>query len=69
MTLNAQIIKEKGKPKFAVLSFNEYEILNQGLADFDSIEDFLDYIRAIKTKNETQNWYSLDEVKKELGIE
>ncbi len=68
MTLQAQIIKEKGSPVFAVLPYEQYEILNNYLSDFDNMEDFFDYINILKVKSETQKWYSLVEVKQELGI-
>ncbi|MCF2519804.1 prevent-host-death family protein [Dyadobacter sp. CY351] len=68
MNLHAQIIEESGKPKFAVLPIDEYESLVNELADFDSIEDLADYLRAIKVKSENKTWHSLDDVKAELGI-
>lgn len=68
MTLNAQIIQAEGKPKFAVIGFEEYEALQESLASFDSFEDFLDYMHALKTRNETTSWHTLDEVKSELGL-
>lgn len=68
MTLNAQIIQSGGKPKFAVIAYEEYEALQKSLASFDSLEDFLDYAHALKVKSETTSWHSLDEVKRELGL-
>lgn len=68
MNLHAQIIEESGKPKFAVLPIDKYESLVKELADFDSIEDLADYLRAIKVKSENKTWHSLDDVKAELGI-
>ena len=68
MILNAQIIQAEGKPKFAVIGFEEYEALQESLASFDSFEDFLDYTHALKTRSETTSWYTLDQVKSELGL-
>jgi hypothetical protein len=68
MTLNAQIIEAEGKPKFAVIGIEEYEALQESLASFDTLEDFLDYMQAMKTKNETTSWHTLADVKKELGL-
>lgn len=68
MTLNAQIIQAEGKPKFAVIDFREYEALQESLASFDSFEDFLDYMHALKVKSETTSWHTLDKVKNELGL-
>jgi hypothetical protein len=68
MTLNAQIIQSEGKPKFAVIAYEKYEALQQSLASFDSLEDFLDYAHALKVKSETTSWHTLDEVKQQLGL-
>ncbi len=68
MTLNAQIIQSEGKPKFAVIAYEEYEALQESLASFDSLEDFLDYAHALKVKSEITSWHTLGEVKRELGL-
>lgn len=68
MTLNAQIIQSEGKPAFAVITYEEYEALQQSLASFESLDDFVDYIQAVSTKNQTTTWHTLEEVKKELGL-
>jgi hypothetical protein len=68
MTLNAQIIQAEGKPKFAVIDYEEYEALQKSLASFDNLEDFLDYAHALKVKSETTSWHTLDEVKRELKL-
>ncbi|SDE63237.1 hypothetical protein SAMN04487996_10672 [Dyadobacter soli] len=69
MILNAQIIEENGKPKFALLPIGEYEALLSELSEFDSLEDLSDYLIAVKAKAENQTWHSLEEVKKQLGID
>jgi hypothetical protein len=68
MTLNAQIIQAEGKPKFAVIDYEEYEALQKSPASFDNLEDFLDYAHALKVKSETTSWHTLDEVKRELKL-
>ena len=68
MTLNAQIIQSKGKPRFAVITYEEYQAIQQSLSSFDSLEDFQDYVHALNVKSETTTWHSLDTVKKELGL-
>jgi hypothetical protein len=68
MTLNAQIIQAEGKPKFAVIDYEEYEALQKSLASFDNLEDFLDYAHALKVKSETTSCHTLDEVKRELKL-
>ena len=67
MTLNAQIIQAGGKPKFAVIGFEGYQALHEGLASFDTLENFLDCMYALKVRSETTSWHTLDEVKSELG--
>lgn len=69
MNLNAQIIEENGKPKFAVLPIGEYEALLNELSEFDSLEDLSDYLMAVKAKAEAKTWHSLEEVKAQLGID
>jgi hypothetical protein len=68
MNLHAQIIEESGRPKFAVLPIDQYELLVNELSEFDSIEDLADYLKAVKIKSETTVWHSLDDVKAELGL-
>ena len=68
MTLKAQIIEENGEPKFAVLPYQAYQSLAAELADYDTLEDFLDYLHLLKAKAEAQQWHTRDEVWKELGL-
>ena len=69
MNLNAQIIEENGKPKFALLPIGEYEALLSELSEFESLEDLSDYLTAVKAKEETKTWHSLEDVKSQLGID
>lgn len=68
MNLNAQIIEESGKPKYAVLPIADYQLLLDELSDFDSIEDLADYLKAIKIQSQTKVWHTLDTAKSELGL-
>lgn len=68
MILQAQIIEEDGEPKFAVLPFRSYQTLANELTDFDSLEDFFDYVQLLKTKAETTRWHTREQVWKELGL-
>ena len=68
MTLQAQIIEADGKPKFALIDYSAYEALQESMASFDSLEDFLDYVHAIKVKQETTTWHSLADVKRQLDL-
>ncbi|MET7255520.1 prevent-host-death family protein [Dyadobacter jiangsuensis] len=69
MNLHAQIIKENGEAKFAVLPIEIYDALRTVLSEFDSFEDFSDCLMAMNTKAETKTWHSLDDVKLQLQIE
>jgi len=68
MILNAQIIQAEGKPKFAVIGFEEYQALQESLASFDTLDDFLNYVHALKVRSEITSWHTLDEVKSVLGL-
>ena len=68
MILNAQITQSEGKPTFAVIDFEEYQTIQQSLAAFDNLNDFVDYIHALNVKNEITVWHTLDNVKEELGL-
>jgi hypothetical protein len=68
MVIDAQIIREAGKPKFAVLSIEQFDAIQQSLGDFDNLEDFVDYMHAQKVRQETTKWFKLEEVKKQLDL-
>ena len=69
MTLQAQIIEEEGQPKFAVLPYESYQALAKELTDFDSLEDFMDYVHILKTKAENPHWLTRDQAWQELGLD
>ncbi|MBS0271108.1 MAG: helix-turn-helix domain-containing protein [Proteobacteria bacterium] len=56
---NPQIIKEGGKPAFAVLPYDEYEAL---LEIFDELSDEHDYKIAINTETEDIPAYVVDKL-------
>ena len=68
MLENYQIINEKGKPRFAVLDYKEFTKIQNLLTDTEMLEDFLDYMHIQKVKKRKEKKYSLQEVKKELGV-
>ena len=68
MTLRAQIIEENGEPKFAVLPYQSYQTLANELTEFDSLEDFLDYVQILRTKSENKRWLTRDQVWQDLGL-
>lgn len=59
-----QIIKENDKPKFAVLNYNDFQKIKE------IVEDYLDHIHATNVLKNTKSneWYDLEDVKKELNI-
>lgn len=60
--VETQVIKENETPIAVILDINEFNRLKE------IEQDQLDYEQTIKTKNETTKWFTMDEVKKELGI-
>ena len=68
MILQSQIIASDGKPKFTVIDCSASEASQENMASFDSLEDFLDYVRATKVKQETTTWHLLADVKRELDL-
>ena len=61
---SVQIIKDKEKPKFAVLDYELYLQLQE------IVEDFLDHLHAesVLKKTGKDEWFDLQDVKNELGI-
>ena len=64
-----QVIKEKNEAKFAVIPFQEYLFLKELLSDEEKLADYLDYLHIQKVKEESQQRFSLADVKQELAIE
>jgi PHD/YefM family antitoxin component YafN of YafNO toxin-antitoxin module len=62
--LHPEILMKDGKNKFVVLPYEEYEALQELLADY---QDLLD-LRAAKSKESGEASVSLAEVKEQLGI-
>ncbi|MCX6146132.1 MAG: prevent-host-death family protein [Candidatus Kapabacteria bacterium] len=65
---NFQIINEKGKPKFAIIDYTEFQNARTLLNNSDKLEDYLDLEHIKKVKKRKEKTYSLDEVKKELDL-
>jgi hypothetical protein len=64
-----QLIKEKDQAKFAVIPFEEYLFLKELLSNEEKLTDYLDYLHVQKVKSESQQRYSLADIKRELAIE
>ena len=61
--IKTQLIKESKKPIAVILDYQEYKRLKE------IEEDMEDYASALKVKRTNKKWYTISEVKKEIGIE
>jgi len=52
-----------------MLPIEDYEMLVNELSDFDTVEDLVDQLKALKIKADNNTWHSLEDVKAQLGIE
>jgi len=61
---SVQIIKDKNKPKYAVLEYDLFEEIKE------IVEDYLDHLHADSVLKDTsdKDWIDLDKVKNELNI-
>jgi PHD/YefM family antitoxin component YafN of YafNO toxin-antitoxin module len=64
ISLHPEFITKNGKKEFAVISYEEFEALQQFIAD---MEDLMD-LRAAKEEEGDQSSVPLAEVKKLLGL-
>jgi PHD/YefM family antitoxin component YafN of YafNO toxin-antitoxin module len=62
--LHPEILKKNGKNEFVVLPYEEYEALQELLADYQDLLDFRDAKRSESGKRGVP----LEEVKKQLGL-
>lgn len=62
--LNAEFITKNGKKEFAVIPYEEFEALQELIAD---MEDLID-LRAAKEEDANRPSVSLAEVKRKLGL-
>lgn len=62
--LHPEFITKNGKKEFAVISYEEFEALQQFIAD---MEDLMD-LRAAKEEDANESSVPLAEVKKMLGL-
>ena len=62
--LNPQFLSKNSKKEFVVLTYEEFQALEELLAD---IEDLMD-LRAAKQEEENTPGVSLEEVKQKLGL-
>ena len=63
--LHPEFLSVKGKPQFAVLPYDEFVALREWLENQEDLRDLEEAIR----ENQGQPSYTLEEVKKELGID
>jgi hypothetical protein len=70
MLETAQIIKENGHAKFAVIAFEEYQQAKELLSNSEKLEDYLDYlhIQNVKKQHANKPTQSLEQVKQALGF-
>lgn len=62
--LHPEFLRKNGEPEFAVLPYAEYKALEEWLED---VEDILD-LRAAREEDASQPNFTIEEVRKELGI-
>ncbi|MBK7218252.1 MAG: prevent-host-death family protein [Candidatus Promineofilum sp.] len=63
-----QIIKDQDEARFAVIPYEDYLFLRDLLNDQEKLEDYLDYLHVQQVKAESSVRYSLEEVKRMLGL-
>lgn len=62
--LNPEFLTRNGTREFAVLPYSEFQALQEWLED---VEDILD-LRAAREEDRDQPNFTIEEVRKELGI-
>ena len=62
--LNPEFLTKNGEREFAVLPYSEFKALQEWLED---VEDILD-LRAAREEDKGQSNFTIEEVRKELGI-
>ena len=62
--LHPEFLRKNGEPEFAVLPYAEYRALEEWLED---VEDILD-LREAREEDAGQSNFTIEEVRKELGI-
>ena len=63
-----QLIKDQDEARFAVIPYEDYLFLRDLLNDQEKLEDYLDYLHVQQVKAESSVRYSLEEVKRMLGL-
>ncbi len=64
MTLHPQILEKDGQKQFVILPYEEFEHIQELLADFEDLKA----LRAAKAASADEPSVSLEQVKDELGI-
>ncbi|CAN5423838.1 hypothetical protein BH10ACI2_BH10ACI2_14570 [soil metagenome] len=63
--LHPEFLSANGKRQFAILPYEEFVAVQEFLEDMEDLRD----LELARKENEGQPSYTLEEVKKELGIE
>jgi hypothetical protein len=65
---NYQIIKESGIERFAVIDFSDFKEIKELFNSTEKLQDFLDYLHIQEVKSKQEKKFSLEDVKKEIGL-
>ncbi len=65
LDLHPDFLPATGKPQFAVLPYDEYLALKEWLEDMEDLRA----LESARKENEGQPSYTLDEVKRDLGLD
>jgi hypothetical protein len=68
MLEQVQIIRENDEAKFVVIPYGDYLQIRALLQDEEKLEDYLDYLHALRIKQENRQWFTLEEIREELGL-
>jgi len=63
--LHPEFLTANGKPQFAVLPYEEFVALQEWIEDTQDLYD----LRLAREENRDEPSYTIEEVRKELGIE
>jgi len=64
ITLHTEILKREGKKQFAILPFEEYEMLLECIEDMEDLKD----LRKAKKASLGEPSISIDQVRKKLNL-
>ncbi len=67
MLEQVQVIKENNEVKYAIIPYAEFLQIKQLLSDEELLTDYLDYLHAQTVKEETEEYFTLAEVRELLA--